>query len=251
MPRDIRPRCTVSGRRCGAVASRARRDRDAPEIAVIHRPRYDDWSLPKGKVDPGETEPVTAVREILEETGFHAQLGRRLTVGQLSGGAGRQEGRVLGGARAGERRVHAQPRGRQTALAARRRRDEQADLPARPEGVAPVHQTAGRHPHRADRPARHRRAARAATRATTATARWTSTAGHRPSRWSVCCWRSAPPTCTPPTACAATRRSNRWPTSWAVTIRDEPTLTEEAYADNRKRARAAGAGDRRASPAPA
>ncbi|KUI28057.1 NUDIX hydrolase [Mycobacterium sp. GA-2829] len=51
---------------------------DAPEVAVIHRPRYDDWSLPKGKVDPGETEPVTAVREVREETGFHCVLGRRL-----------------------------------------------------------------------------------------------------------------------------------------------------------------------------
>ncbi|UQX11855.1 NUDIX hydrolase [Candidatus Mycobacterium methanotrophicum] len=48
------------------------------EVAIIHRPRYDDWSLPKGKVDPGETEPVTAVREVFEETGHRAQLGRRL-----------------------------------------------------------------------------------------------------------------------------------------------------------------------------
>lgn len=48
------------------------------EFAVIHRPRYDDWSLPKGKVDPGETAPVAAVREVLEETGHHAILGRRL-----------------------------------------------------------------------------------------------------------------------------------------------------------------------------
>ncbi|MCB1298549.1 MAG: NUDIX hydrolase [Mycobacterium sp.] len=48
------------------------------EIAIVHRPRYDDWSLPKGKVDPGETEAVTAVREILEETGYHCRLGRRL-----------------------------------------------------------------------------------------------------------------------------------------------------------------------------
>ncbi len=48
------------------------------EVAVIHRPRYDDWSLPKGKVDPGETAPVAAVREVLEETGHHAILGRRL-----------------------------------------------------------------------------------------------------------------------------------------------------------------------------
>lgn len=48
------------------------------DVALIHRPRYDDWSLPKGKVDPGESEPVTAVREILEETGQYAHLGRRL-----------------------------------------------------------------------------------------------------------------------------------------------------------------------------
>jgi 8-oxo-dGTP diphosphatase len=54
--------------------------REAIEIAVIHRPRYDDWSLPKGKVDPGETEPVTAVREVFEETGHCAHLGRRLGV---------------------------------------------------------------------------------------------------------------------------------------------------------------------------
>ncbi len=48
------------------------------EVAVIHRPRYDDWSLPKGKVDSGETEPVTAVREVFEETGHHAYLGCRI-----------------------------------------------------------------------------------------------------------------------------------------------------------------------------
>lgn len=48
------------------------------EVAVIHRPRYDDWSLPKGKVEFGETEPVAAVREVHEETGYTAQLGRRL-----------------------------------------------------------------------------------------------------------------------------------------------------------------------------
>jgi 8-oxo-dGTP pyrophosphatase MutT (NUDIX family)/broad specificity phosphatase PhoE len=50
----------------------------ALEVALIHRPRYDDWSLPKGKVDPGETAPVAAVREVFEETGHRAILGRRL-----------------------------------------------------------------------------------------------------------------------------------------------------------------------------
>lgn len=45
------------------------------EVALIHRPRYDDWSLAKGKVDPGENLAGTAIREIEEETGFKAHLG--------------------------------------------------------------------------------------------------------------------------------------------------------------------------------
>lgn len=48
------------------------------EVAVVHRPRYDDWSLPKGKVDPGEHVAVTARREVLEETGYLGVLGRAL-----------------------------------------------------------------------------------------------------------------------------------------------------------------------------
>ena len=63
----------------GAVLWRSNGDSAAPEVAIIHRPRYDDWSLPKGKVDAGETEPVTAVREVREETGYTSHLGRRLT----------------------------------------------------------------------------------------------------------------------------------------------------------------------------
>jgi 8-oxo-dGTP diphosphatase len=62
----------------GGVLWRSGYRESAAEIAVIHRPRYDDWSLPKGKVDPGETEPVTAVREVFEETGHHVHLGRRI-----------------------------------------------------------------------------------------------------------------------------------------------------------------------------
>jgi 8-oxo-dGTP pyrophosphatase MutT (NUDIX family)/phosphohistidine phosphatase SixA len=48
------------------------------EVAVIHRPKYDDWSLPKGKLDPGETTAGAAVRELKEETGFDSHLGRHL-----------------------------------------------------------------------------------------------------------------------------------------------------------------------------
>lgn len=47
-------------------------------VALIHRSRHDDWSFPKGKVDPGETLPQTAVREILEETGLKIKLGIKL-----------------------------------------------------------------------------------------------------------------------------------------------------------------------------
>jgi 8-oxo-(d)GTP phosphatase len=49
-----------------------------PDIALVHRPRYDDWSLPKGKRDPGEHVLETAVREVAEETGVEVALGRRL-----------------------------------------------------------------------------------------------------------------------------------------------------------------------------
>ena len=48
------------------------------EVAVVHRPRYDDWSLPKGKLDSGETVPAAAYREVVEETGFRPVLGRAL-----------------------------------------------------------------------------------------------------------------------------------------------------------------------------
>ncbi len=52
-----------------------RRAGNGIEIAAVHRPRYDDWSLPKGKADRGETLPFAAVREIAEETGIAARLG--------------------------------------------------------------------------------------------------------------------------------------------------------------------------------
>jgi 8-oxo-(d)GTP phosphatase len=49
-----------------------------PEILLVHRLKYDDWSLPKGKVEPGELLPVTAAREVSEEGGAAVALGRRL-----------------------------------------------------------------------------------------------------------------------------------------------------------------------------
>jgi 8-oxo-dGTP diphosphatase len=43
-------------------------------VAVVHRPKYDDWSLPKGKLDPGEGWEEAAVREVEEETGVRARI---------------------------------------------------------------------------------------------------------------------------------------------------------------------------------
>jgi 8-oxo-dGTP pyrophosphatase MutT (NUDIX family) len=48
------------------------------EIILVHRPRYDDWSLPKGKVDPGETDEQAAVREVTEEARVVPRLGPEL-----------------------------------------------------------------------------------------------------------------------------------------------------------------------------
>lgn len=51
---------------------------DAGRVLVVHRPRYDDWSFPKGKLDPGETVEECALREVLEETGLRCELGAEL-----------------------------------------------------------------------------------------------------------------------------------------------------------------------------
>jgi 8-oxo-dGTP diphosphatase len=44
------------------------------EVLLVHRPRYDDWSLPKGKCEPGESDEDCGAREVLEETGIRAEL---------------------------------------------------------------------------------------------------------------------------------------------------------------------------------
>ena len=53
-------------------------DDGSVEVAVVHRPKYDDWSLPKGKLERGEEAEHAALREVEEETGLRCELGREL-----------------------------------------------------------------------------------------------------------------------------------------------------------------------------
>jgi 8-oxo-dGTP diphosphatase len=64
----------VEVRAAGGVVWR----RPEVDLAVIHRPRHGDWSLPKGKLDPGESWHEAALREVREETGLSCRLGEEL-----------------------------------------------------------------------------------------------------------------------------------------------------------------------------
>lgn len=64
--------------------------RPGRKVLLVHRPRYDDWSLPKGKLDPGEAPQAAAVREVLEETGVRVRLGPALEDQHYPVAAGRK-----------------------------------------------------------------------------------------------------------------------------------------------------------------
>jgi 8-oxo-dGTP pyrophosphatase MutT (NUDIX family) len=51
---------------------------DEGRVLLVHRPRYDDWTFPKGKAQEGESDESCALREVLEETGFDCRLGDEL-----------------------------------------------------------------------------------------------------------------------------------------------------------------------------
>ena len=65
-------------RAAGGVLSRVSDD-GVVEVLLVHRPRYDDWTFPKGKNELGEPDEVCALREVEEETGFRCALGDELT----------------------------------------------------------------------------------------------------------------------------------------------------------------------------
>jgi 8-oxo-dGTP diphosphatase len=79
-------------RAAGGVVTRARVGDPAGgalEFLVVHRPRYDDWSLPKGKLEPGETFEDAARREVEEETGMRVELGVALPTSEYADRHGR------------------------------------------------------------------------------------------------------------------------------------------------------------------
>jgi 8-oxo-dGTP diphosphatase len=86
----------------GAVVLRATGKKGA-EVLLVHRPKYDDWSFPKGKLDRGEHMLAAAVREVAEETGLAIRLGRPLADQRYAVNGGRWKtvhywvGRVRGG----------------------------------------------------------------------------------------------------------------------------------------------------------
>jgi 8-oxo-dGTP diphosphatase len=79
---------TATVRAAGGVVWR-RADDGTIEVLLVHRPRYDDWSLPKGKLDPGETDEGAALREVEEETGLRCRLGAELVGTSYVDGKGR------------------------------------------------------------------------------------------------------------------------------------------------------------------
>lgn len=61
------------------------------EVLLVHRPEYDDWSIPKGKADPGESDEECALREVEEETGLRCELGDHLADVAYVDGKGRRK----------------------------------------------------------------------------------------------------------------------------------------------------------------
>ncbi|HZC30496.1 MAG TPA: NUDIX hydrolase [Gaiellaceae bacterium] len=64
---------------------------DDGNVVLVHRPRYDDWTFPKGKAKSNESDEDCAVREVQEETGLRCRLGRELTPARYRDARGRDK----------------------------------------------------------------------------------------------------------------------------------------------------------------
>ncbi|HEY2938613.1 MAG TPA: NUDIX hydrolase [Gaiellaceae bacterium] len=77
-------------RAAGGVVYRSGAD-ERLDVLLVHRPRYDDWSLPKGKAKPGESDEDCARREVVEETGLRCDLGPELASTSYRDARGRRK----------------------------------------------------------------------------------------------------------------------------------------------------------------
>ncbi len=68
-----------------------RRRKGKVRFLVVHRPEYDDWTFPKGKVDPGEKVSECALREVEEETGYRCELGDKIATIEYPDAKGRDK----------------------------------------------------------------------------------------------------------------------------------------------------------------
>jgi 8-oxo-dGTP diphosphatase len=89
--RNDEPEVRAAGGLLGRTTKR--RVRRRRELAIVHRPRYDDWSFPKGKRDAsdGDDDAATALREVEEETGFRVTLGTEVGASEYRDSRGRNK----------------------------------------------------------------------------------------------------------------------------------------------------------------
>jgi 8-oxo-dGTP pyrophosphatase MutT (NUDIX family) len=79
----------TDGIRAAGGLVRGRREDGTEEILIVHRPAYDDWSFPKGKLEPGERDEDAAIREVEEETGLTCRLDGEIATTRYRDGRGR------------------------------------------------------------------------------------------------------------------------------------------------------------------
>ena len=172
-PRDVRA--------AGAVVTRKGGD-----VLLVHRPKYDDWSFPKGKLDPGEHVVTAAVREVAEETGLDVRLGPALSPAALPDvQRAVQDGRLLDRARDRQRRrqrLPAQRRDRLRRVGAVGGRDAPPHLPPRPRDPRRGAGRCDARPARSSCCGTARRASRDGWRKDDRSARSSGSARHRPQR---------------------------------------------------------------------